>query len=147
LQDLISEYLSAPPDNGAPIYYSPVVTRKIPEDADLSSFSSFLTYTDTLTNVTSDFNGIVVSCPTDEQLLVEVKGLFYSKYMSEDDDQNYWSVVHPLTLLKATMRELEIFNQNQSKVKAWDEELAIEITNINKDMVEEEIAEVTEIGD
>jgi hypothetical protein len=62
-----------------------------------------------------------------------------------DADQNYWTVVHPLTLLKAAMRELDIFNQNQGKTKLWNEALAVEIDNINKDLIEELIAEVDQI--
>jgi hypothetical protein len=40
------------------------------------------------------------------------------------------------------MRELEIFNQNQSKVEGWDKALLIEIDQINKDLVSELSAEI-----
>jgi len=145
IQDLIRNYLSSPPDSGEPLRYSPVITRRIPEGVDISAFSSYLTYTDTATDLDNDFNSVVIVPPTDETLLVEVKGLYYSKELVEDADENYWTVVHPLTLLKAVMRELEIFNQNRSKTRAWDEALGIEIQNINQDLVEEIISEVDEM--
>jgi hypothetical protein len=145
IQDIIRSYLSSTPESGEPLYYSPVITRRIPEGVDISAFSSYLTYTDTQTDLDNDFNAIVIVPPTDASLLVEVRGLYYSKELVNDADENYWTVVHPLTLLKAVMRELEIFNQNKSKTAAWDRALAIEIQNINQDLVEELIAEVDEM--
>jgi hypothetical protein len=145
LQDVVVDYLSSQPTNGESMVYSPVITRKIPEDADLSAFSAYMTYLDTMTTLTNDYNGIVVLPPTDSTILVEVRGFFYSAELVEETDVNYWTVNHPLTLVKAVMRELEIFNQNQSKVKGWDEALGAEITNIAKDLVSEIIAEVDQI--
>ena len=143
LQDMIVNYLSSIPDSGEPFYYSPVVTRKIPEDADLSGFAAYMTYLDTMTNLSHDFNGILILPPADQTLLVEVRGFYYSAELVEETDVNFWTVNHPLTLVKAVMRELEIFNQNQGKTKAWDEALAIEIDQINKDLVSEIAAEPT----
>jgi len=147
LQDLIRDYLAGETvDSGAPEYYCPVITRKIPEDADLSTFASYMTYLDTKTDLGYDYDAIVILPPTDSQILVEVRGLFYNAQMSEDDDENFWSKIHPFTLLKAAFRELEIFNQNQSKKKGWDEALAEDIVSISKDLVEEEISEIDQIS-
>jgi hypothetical protein len=142
LQDLIAGYLSSAPDSGAPLYYSPVITRKIPEDADLTAFASYMTYLDTRVNLDHDHNGIVVLPPTNMTLLIEVRGFFYSKELVVDTDVNYWTTVHPLTLLKAALRELDIFNQNQGKTKLWTEAIASEVDQINKDLVSEIISEV-----
>jgi hypothetical protein len=135
-------YLNSDQDPGTPLYYSPVVTRKVPADTDLSAFSAYMQYLDTMTNLAYDFNGIVIVPPASQQMLIEVRGFFYSKELVEETDVNHWTVNHPLTLVKAVMRELEIFNQNQSKVKGWDDALLIEIDQINKDLVSELVAEV-----
>jgi len=145
LQEMIATYLSSQPDSGTPLYYSPVITRKIPEDADLSAFSTYLQYLDTSVNLDHNHNAILITPPSDTILVVEVRGFFYSKELVTSDDTNYWATVHPLTLLKAALRELEVFNQNQSKVKGWDDALGIELENINKDLVSEIIAEVDQI--
>ena len=58
-----------------------------------------------------------------------------------DSDENYWTVMHPLTLLKAALRELEIFNQNKTKTQLWNAEMGSDLVDINKDLVEEIIAE------
>jgi hypothetical protein len=146
LQDLIYDYLSGDDiSSGTPEFYSPVITRKIPSDADLSSFSSYMTYLDTLPNLGLDYNGIVIVPPTESIILVEVRGLFYSPELTDDEDENFWSRVHPMTLIKATLREIEIFNQNASKKRQWDDAIAEDIVSISKDLVEEDIAEITQI--
>ncbi len=142
LQDLITSYMSGTPTNGTTLYYSPVITRKIPKDADLSSFASYLAYLDTITTAATDLNGIAVIPPPDVDIVIEVRGLFYSSVLEENSDSNFWTVNHPLTLIKAALREIEIFNQNQSKVEGWDKALAIDIDQINKDLVSEQVAEL-----
>lgn len=146
LQDIILSYLSSDTiTSGDSSYYSPVVTRKIPEDADLSTFASYMTYLDTQPNLDANYNGIVIVPPTDTKIMIEVKGLFYSATLAEDSDENYWSAIHPMTLLRAVMRELDIFDQNQSKVDNWNKIIAIDLENISKDLVSEIISEVDEI--
>lgn len=145
LQDLIVDYLSEQPTSDDCLYYSPVITRKIPEDADLSAFSTYLTYVETMTNVGQGFNGILLLPPTDVAVLIEVRGFYYSKELVNDTDQNFWTANHPLTLIKAALRELDIFNQNQGKTKLWNEAITVELDNISKDLVEEIVAEVDDI--
>jgi hypothetical protein len=145
LQDLIHDYLSSPPTSGSSLYYSPVITRKIPEDADLSSFASYMDFIETSVNSDYNHNAIVILPPTDQQLLVEVRGFYYSKELVNDDDENFWSTVHPMTLLKAALRELDIFGINSSKVKVWDSALAAELDAISKDLIHEVVAETDEM--
>jgi len=142
LQDICAGYLSSTPTNSTTQYYSPVITRKIPEDADLSSFATYLTYLDTITNVGNEYNGIVIVPPSDVDLAVEVRGYYYSAELVNPDDQNFWTVSHPMTLLKSAMRELEVFNGNASKIELWEKALLTEVTEINKDLVTELISEV-----
>lgn len=146
LQDIILGFLSSDTiTSGDSMYYAPVVTRKVPSDADLSSFATYMTYLDTQPNLDANYNGIVIVPPTDTKILIEVKGLFYSAELSDDEDENYWSAIYPMTLLRSVMRELDIFDQNQSKVDNWNKAITADLVNINKDLVEELIAEVDEI--
>lgn len=146
LQDIIVNYLSSDTiTSGDASYYSPVVTRKTPSDADLSAFSTYMTYLDTQPNLDANYNGLVIVPPSDTKILIEVKGLFYSPALTSDDDENYWSAIHPMTLLRAVMRELDIFDQNRSKVEQWDRVLSVDLENISKDLVDEIISEVDEI--
>lgn len=145
LQEIVATYLSSTPTSGEPLYYSPVITREIPEGTDLSAFAAYMTYLDTSVAIGYDVNAVVILPPTDEALLVEVRGLYYSARMVADADTNYWSTVHPLTLLKASLLELEIFNQNEGKTKQWRSALAEDLIGISKDLVEEVVSEIDQI--
>lgn len=145
LQDLIVDYLSSAPTNGTPLHYSPVITRKIPADVDLSAFSTYMTFLDTLAISDDNYNAIAILPPPDQTLLIEVRGFYYSKELVLDTDENYWTSVHPMTLLKAAMRELEVFNLNRSKIEIWDKALSTELDSISKDLVQEIVSEIDEL--
>ena len=147
VQDILVEYLSSNDDveSGDVTYYSPVITRKIPENANLSSFSSYMTYIDVTIDPEHDNNAIVVAPPTDENLMVEIRGLFYSAALSDEDDENYWTVNYPTLLVMATLYELEIFNQNKSKSDAWYDAIKERIVQLGMDLVEEEISEIDQM--
>ena len=71
----------------------------------------------------------------------------YTEELSNDTDKSYWSEVHPEVLIMATMRQIEVFNRNTQGVKDWDNAIEVATFGIGKDLVEEEIAEVTQIQD
>jgi len=150
LQDLIAEYFTTLPsgiDSGSPLYYSPTVTRHIPEAIPADDFESFAGYVDVISADHYAYNTVLISPPTDEKLLVEVKGLFYTAELIEDTDKSYWSEVHPNVLVMATLREIEIINRNTQGVNDWDNAIAAAVSGIGKDLVEELIAGVSQIKD
>lgn len=150
LQDLIAGYLSGNPserDLGSPLYYSPSLTRYIPENALSESFESFLGWVEIPSGNAHEYNTILLNIPTSEKLVVEVKGLFYSSELTNDTDENYWSVVHPGLLIKAALRETEIFNRNTQGVNDWSNAIITDMNQLGMDLVEELIAEVTQIED
>ena len=139
LQDLIAGLmpsLVSQLDQGTTLYYSPTLVRVV---GDIPvTISNFV---DVITPTGEGYNAVLVLPPPDENLLITVKGIFYFDDIVEDTDENFWTVVHPSILVKAALREIEVFNQNQTKIRMWDAVLAADITGINKDLVEEEIAE------
>ena len=82
-----------------------------------------------------------------KKIVVEVKGLFYSAELTNDTDQNYWSVMHPLLLIMAAMMQTEIVNRNTQGVNDWRSAITEQMTQLGFDLVEELIAEVTQIED
>lgn len=152
LQDLLAGYFTKLPseiDRGDPSYYSPTVTRAVPEtfNTKASDFESFIGYVDIPSGNHQNYNSILLSSPVNEKTLIEIKGLFYTDELVKDEDESYWSVTHPDVLIMATMRHIEIINRNTQGVNDWDNAIASEISLIGKDLVEEEIAEVTQIED
>ena len=149
LQELIAEYLTdAPADRavGCPLYYCPAITRYIPENAPLADFEAFIGWVDIPAGPTHGYNSILINVPAEEKIFLEIKGLFYSFELTLDTDTNYWSVMHPLLLIMAAMRQIEIVNRNTQGVNDWTGSIGVEMKQLGMDLVEELIAEVTQIG-
>jgi len=150
LQDLINDYLLGEPaarTSGTPLYYSPTITRHIPEDAIPGDFEAFLGFVEVPAEDVHNYNTILLNAPTDERIVVEVKGLYYSLELSLDTDENYWSSQHPLLLYMSAMRSIEIVNRNTQGVNDWNNSIMLEMKQLGMDLVEEIIAEVNQIED
>jgi len=140
LQELINGFLLGTPSSrtsGEPAYYSPTLTRYIPENLASEDFESFLQWVEVPSGNAEEYNTILLSAPVDKKIVVEVKGLFYSSKLVEDTDENYWSVVHPLLLYMAAMRYVEVINRNTQGVNDWDRAIAKDVRSIGMDLVEE----------
>lgn len=147
-QEILADYLSGDPaelESGTPLYYTPIITRHIPGDITALTIEAFLDFVEVPYGQSPSYNSIMFNIPTDTKLAVEIKGLFYTTELSEDDDFSYWSALHPALLIKAAFREMEVFNQNQSKVEGWEKAIAVEIKGINQDLVDELISEIDEM--
>jgi len=152
LADLIAGYFTTLPSgitSGGTLYYSPTVTRVSPElfDTPADEMEAFVGYVDVISADHFAYNSILIAPPTSERLMVEIKGLFYTYELVEDTDKSYWSEVHPDILIMATMRSIEIINRNTQGVNDWNAAILVATTGIGKDLVEEEIAGVTQIED
>ena len=148
LQDLINDYLLGTPaerTTGEPAYYSPTLTRYIPEGTMSEDFESFLQWVEVPSGNAEEYNTILLSAPTDQKLIVEVKGLFYSSKLIADEDKNYWSVNHPLLLYMAAMRYVEVINRNTQGVNDWTNSITSETRQLGMDLIEELISEVDQM--
>lgn len=147
LQDLISEYLMGDPaarSTGTPLYYSPTLTRYIPQDAVAADFESFVQWVEIPANA-HEYNTILLDVPVSAKIVLEVKGLFYTPQLVNNTDQNYWSVNHPLLLIMAALRQTEVVNRNTQGVNDWSAAIKEEMTQLGFDLVEELIAEASEM--
>uniref|UniRef100_A0A6H1ZYU6 Uncharacterized protein n=1 Tax=viral metagenome TaxID=1070528 RepID=A0A6H1ZYU6_9ZZZZ len=148
LQDMIEGYLTGLPSSrtpGIPLYYSPCITRYIPENATADTLEAFIGYVDIPAGNAHEFNSIIVNVPTSEKLTVIINGLFYSAELVNDTDENYWSAVHPLLLISAAMRQIEVINRNTQGLNDWSNAINTEMQQLGFDLVEELIAETSEM--
>lgn len=148
IQDLINGYLLGNPGSrisGTPDYYSPCITRIVPENQPINSFETFLGWVDVPAGNAYEFNSILVNVPTDTKLTIMINGLFYSAELVNDTDENQWSVSHPLLLYMAAMRQVEVVNRNTQGVQDWERSIATDIKSLGSDLVEELIAETSEM--
>lgn len=148
IQDLINGYLLDIPSDrttGTPEYYSPCITRIVPENQPINTIESFLGWVDIPAGNAHEYNSILVNVPTDTKLTIMINGLFYSAELVNDTDENQWSVSHPLLLYMAAMREIEVVNRNTQGVKDWEGAIGTDTKSLGSDLVEELIAEVSEM--
>ena len=148
LQDMIEGYLTGLPssrDQGSPLYYSPCITRYIPENATVEDIESYVGYVEIPAGNAYEWNSIMLNVPTSEQLTVIINGLFYSMELTEETDKNYWSEVHPMLLIMAAMRQTEVVNRNTQGVNDWTISIATEMKQLGMDLVEELIAETSQM--
>ena len=150
LQDMIAGYLTGLPSSrsiGTPLYYSPCLTRYIPENAEVGDIESFVGWVDVPAGGAHEYNALLINVPTDVKISLDIKGLYYSMELVEDTDTNFWSGAHPMLLIMAAMRQLEIVNRNTQGVKDWEASIRTDVAQLGMDLVEEIISEVTQIED
>ena len=83
--------------------------------------------------------------PTDEEIIVEVQGLWYSNPLSSDTDKNYWSVNHPEALFAAASYKLEVSYRNTEGAKDWLAAIDMQLGELGKDFVEQQASGVTQM--
>lgn len=144
---LMLEYsdLIADLDTGAPRYYAPAILRMIPQDLTSVTMSKFVGEVVQTSIKHFEYNGILWMPPTDETVVVEVQGLFYTEKLANDDDESFWSVMHEDLLLMAAFRALEVFYRNTEGRKDWEAAIRDEVTTLGMDAVEEDIAGISQI--
>jgi hypothetical protein len=148
LQDLTTAYLTGLPserNQGTPNYYSPGITRHIPESLAAEDFESFLGWVDIPVGGAHEYNTVLINVPASEKLALEIKGLFYTAQLVNDTDENYWSVAHPMLLIMAAQRMMEVTNRNTQGVNDWDGAIGSYDRGLGMDLVEELISEVNQM--
>ena len=148
LQDLIEGYLTGAPNirsTGIPLYYSPCITRYVPENATPLTLESFSGWIDIPSGNAHEYNAVIVNVPTSEKLTILINGLFYSAELVNNTDENYWSAAHPMLLIMAAMRQTEVVNRNTQGVNDWENAIASDMRTLGFDLVEELIAGISEM--
>ncbi len=148
LQDLMAQFYTSLPSvwsNGTPEYYAPTITRLIPEILTPATLALLDDYIGVISPISHDYNTVVISKPIDREALFEVTGLFYSKFLELDIDENFWSQVHPLLLIQASILQTYITSGNRPMMKTYGENVIDQLKDIGMDLVEQAIAEIDEM--
>lgn len=132
-------------DSDDPLYYAPINLRRSPETADTITVDFFGATEYTETGDHFEYNGIVFMPPVDDTMTLEIRGLFYHPKLSDDDDENYWTEVHPIILVMAACRALEVISRNTEGVNDWTNSIKAELFGLELDEVEEDSAEVDDM--
>ena len=143
LNDLRSYYtgLRSDTDQGEPQYFAPALLRSV-DSADIDSLGEFFNY---VLDDSDDYTGIIFMPPSDEAYVVEVVGHFYSNTLSDNADDSFWTLMHPMILVWAACYMLEVSHRNTEGAKDWLNAITLNVEGIDKDTVEEEISNLEEM--
>lgn len=146
----LREYYATPMsevDQGTPTYYTPTNFRTTP-DADhpvIDWFYGDKTEAGDGYGKGYEYNGIIYYPPADDDYVLEVIGKFYTSDLEDEEDESYWSVVHPMLLVWAALYNLEVSYRNTEGANDWMNAILREATRIDMDVVAEGIADVDKL--
>lgn len=140
---LYEEYsgLVSATDQGTPLYYCPAKLRST-DNIDQEDLGVFFNYTEDGGN---ELRGILIFGTPDENVVVEIQGLFYSDELSRDSSTSYWADNYPETLIKASMQQLATFQRDHTDATNWLRAIHGDLEGIDKDGVDEMISDITQI--
>lgn len=140
---LYEEYsgLVSATDQGTPLYYCPAKLRST-DNVDQDDLGVFFNYTEDGSN---ELRGIIILGASDEDIVVELQGLFYSDELSRDSSTSYWTSNWPETLVKASMHQLATFQRDHTDATNWLKAIHADLEGIDKDGVDEMISDITQI--
>lgn len=129
-------------DGGDPLYYTPIYLRTVPEPSGSITIDQFgpTTYSEAGKDHW-DYNGLLFMPPADANFTLKIEGYFYEPRLTLDADENYWTEVETMALVLATLRSLELSYRNTEGAKDWERAVQAELLGLDKDLVEEEIAQ------
>jgi len=128
-------------DSGSPLYYCPAKLREI---STTGKNGTGVFFNNSLA-ISTDFRGIVIMPPVDEDHDIEIFGKFYQPVLAADDQENYWTITHPNILIKAATYQNELFYRNRQALKTLYDSVMLDLSEIDKDAVEESMSGVNQI--
>lgn len=91
------------------------------------------------------YRSVLFMPPADGTYTMTVVGLFDSPQLEDDTDVSFWSENHANLLTYAALREMEISYRNASGEASWTQAINRELFNIDKDLAEEESADINQM--
>jgi hypothetical protein len=94
-----------------------------------------------------DYRGLTVMPPADQTYTISILGLFFSPALDYDENTSFWTEVYPETLVSASNYQLERYYRNSEGMKDWLASINLDLGNITKDEVMEDVAGVSHFND
>lgn len=129
-------------DSGTPLYYAPAELRTV-DNTDIDNLGAFFNY---VYSTTEDYSGVIILPPTDEAVVLEVWGHFYTTEMSTNSDRNYWTDLQPMILIMSALYQLEVSYRNTEGANDWMLSIEKQITTLDFDNVEQDAVDIDQMG-
>jgi len=130
--------------SGTPRYFSLAELRAL-ETTDRDSLGVYLNKTWNEADTNYDYRGLLFASPADKDYIIEVNGLFKNALLSNDNDENYWTLEEFDLLIRAALYKLEGVSRGTENAKNWLSAIKDDVKEINFDIVEEESYGITQL--
>lgn len=127
--------------SGTPIYFCPAKLREV-DATDKNATGTFSNYS---LAISSDFRGIVIMPPADQDFDIEILGKFMQTALTVDDQENFWTIIHPSILIRAAAYQAELMYRGKESVRKLYDSIVMDVIEIDKDGIEETIFGVTQM--
>lgn len=125
-------------------YYAVADLRGI-DVTDQNALGEYLENVEPAGVTVAEARGIVLSPVPTTAVVVQIKGLFKQFVLSDDGDENFWSVEEPDLLLRAALYTLDTFFHGNSSIRNWYQALLVDVQKIDFDLVDEYSTEITQM--
>ncbi len=141
MKDLYASSLSTI-STGFPTYFCPAKLREV--DAIGQNITGI--FSNYSLAASSDFRGILIMPPTDKAYDLEILGKFLQPELLIDTIENYWTIIYPELLIRAALYQNELFSRGKESTGKLLSSLMLDISEIEKDGIEETMFGVDQIG-
>lgn len=112
---------------------------------DMDDFGEYLENVEPVGIDVNQAKGIILVPPVTCAATVQIKGVFHQFVLTEDDDENFWTLEAPDLLLRAALYELETFSRGTENAKNWLSAIQTDALLLDKDLVEEYSYKITQM--
>ena len=141
LKEYYNEVISTITPN-TPLYYTLANIRTL-EVASRDLIGTFLNLAQTTPG--TDYRGLILSPVADKSYTVEVFGKFHNTVLSQNAQENYWTVNAPELLIKSSMFQLYKLTGRSRDANDIYDAIKEELSEIDKSIVDEDIYGITEL--
>ena len=121
--------------DGTPAYFTQAITRSVPEGTALSTIGNY--GSEILVDGTqTSKQGLIIMPASDTAGMIEVWGKYETPWPSAENKDNYWFSVFPHLAVNAGLYQLEVSYRNTEGAKDWLAAIQLELTGIDRDIVE-----------
>lgn len=82
--------------------------------------------------------GIIFSPPADQAYAVNIQGLWFATLLSDDADENYWTLLYEDILVFATLYKLEVSYRNTEGSRDWLNAINDALLGLDRDIANQD---------
>jgi hypothetical protein len=133
---------------GAPLHYTVAIIGLAPQQEFLSAadFEEEVErglkwdYGDIVAGDHYGLSSVLIGPVATEELSISIYGHFFSRWLTKDTDQSFWTTQQPALLVWAALYQMELHYSNMSRAQVWLEAINGALRGVDHDLVQQDLA-------